>query len=123
MYIFLLVLGGGQDKPAWTACPPGVKITRVGARYLGTAYPPGGSQPRLACPPGDKLSRGQDKLGHPQIKKVLALSLSGVVFIMPTIWHFNIYEQDKFRAQLRNYFDINQFENIVFRILKIQYFT
>ena len=23
MYIFLLVLGGGQDKPAWTACPPG----------------------------------------------------------------------------------------------------
>ena len=35
--------GGGQDKPAWTACPPpGVKITRVGG----------------------KLSRGQDELGH-----------------------------------------------------------
>ena len=35
--IFLLVLGGGQDKPAWTACPPGVKITRVGdGRYPGT---------------------------------------------------------------------------------------
>ena len=32
MYIFLLVLGGGQDKPAWTACPPGVKITRVGGK-------------------------------------------------------------------------------------------
>ena len=30
MYIFLLVLGGGQDKP--TACPPGVKITRVGGK-------------------------------------------------------------------------------------------
>ena len=29
-------VGGGwrQDKPAWTACPPGVKITRVvGVRY------------------------------------------------------------------------------------------
>ena len=24
-----LIFGGGQDKPAWTACPPGVKITRV----------------------------------------------------------------------------------------------
>ena len=34
-------MGGGQDKPAWTACPPGVKITR-----------------------GGKLSRGQDKLLH-----------------------------------------------------------
>ena len=42
-------------------------------------------------------------------KKFNALSLSDVVFIklinvkMPTIvqfWHFNIYEQDKFRAQL-----------------------
>ena len=30
--IFLLVLGGGggQDKQAWTACPPRLKITRVG---------------------------------------------------------------------------------------------
>ena len=40
------------------------------------------------------------------MKKLLALSLSDVVFIMlinvkmPTIWHFNIYEQDTFRAQL-----------------------
>ena len=60
-----LYMGGGQDKPAWTACPPGVKITRAGVRYPGTACPPGGAnQPRLACPPGGKLSRGQDKLGH-----------------------------------------------------------
>ena len=46
IYIFTCV-GGGQDKPAWTACPPGVKIARVGGRYPGTA-----------CPPGGKLSRG-----------------------------------------------------------------
>ena len=46
MYIFLLVLGGGQDKLAWTASPPpGVKINRVGARYPGTACPPGASCP------------------------------------------------------------------------------
>ena len=48
MYIFLLVLCGGQDKPAWTACPQGVKITRVGARYPGTACPMGGA----SCPGG-----------------------------------------------------------------------
>ena len=45
------MLGGGQDKPAWTACPPGVKITRVGARHPGTACPSGGEG-------GGKLSRG-----------------------------------------------------------------
>ena len=42
MYIFLLVLGGGQDKPAWTACPPGVKITRVGGKISRDSLPPGG---------------------------------------------------------------------------------
>ena len=26
--------GGGQDKPAWKACPPGVKITRVGGQDI-----------------------------------------------------------------------------------------
>ena len=25
-------MGGGQDKPAWTDCPPGVKITNVGGK-------------------------------------------------------------------------------------------
>ena len=67
MYIFLLVLGGGQDKLAWTACPPpppGVKITRVGQDIPGQLVPWGARQPRSACPPGGKLSRGQDKLGH-----------------------------------------------------------
>ena len=40
------------------------------------------------------------------MKKSLALSLTDVVHIvlinvkMPTFWRFNIYEQDKFRAQL-----------------------
>ena len=38
---FLLVLGGGQDIPAWTACTLGVKITRVGAGYPGGATCPG----------------------------------------------------------------------------------
>ena len=45
-------------------------------------------------------------LKYRQMKKVLALSLSDVVIIMlinvklPTIVSSNIYEQDKFRAQL-----------------------
>ena len=60
-WVFLLVLGGGggggQDKLAWTACPPGVKITRVGGKISWDSLPL-----------GDKLSRGQDKLGHRLIK-------------------------------------------------------
>ena len=34
-------MGGGQDKPAWTACPPGVKITRVGGKITQDSLPPG----------------------------------------------------------------------------------
>ena len=44
------------------------------------------------------------------MKKFLALSLSDVVFIMlinvtilKIAWHFNIYEQDKFGAQLSSF--------------------
>ena len=37
-----LTFGGGQDKPAWTACPPGVKITRVGGKISRDILPPGG---------------------------------------------------------------------------------
>ena len=33
-------------------------------------------------------------------KKFLALSLSDVVFVILMCWHFNIYEHDKFHAQL-----------------------
>ena len=35
-------MGGGQDKPAWTACPPGVKVTRVGGKITRDSLPPGG---------------------------------------------------------------------------------
>ena len=35
-------MGGGQDKPAWTACPPGVKITRVGGKITRDSLPPWG---------------------------------------------------------------------------------
>ena len=62
MYIFLLVLGGGQDKPAWTACPPGVKITRVGGKISRDSLPPGGQgnrgwlAPRGATCPGGKIN-------------------------------------------------------------------
>ena len=70
MYIFLLVLGGGQDKPAWTACPPGVKITRVGGKISRDSLPPGGQAnrgwlvPRGASCPGGKINwdTGHDNL-------------------------------------------------------------
>ena len=59
------MLGGGQDKPAWTACPPGGEDNQGGGQDIpGQLAPRGTSQPRLACPPGGKLSKGQDKLGH-----------------------------------------------------------
>ena len=35
-------MAGGQDKLAWTACPPGVKITRVGGKITLDSLPPGG---------------------------------------------------------------------------------
>ena len=62
IYIFLLVLGGGQDKQAWTACPPGVKITRVGGKISRDSLPPGGQAnrgwlaPRGASCPGGKIN-------------------------------------------------------------------
>ena len=43
-----LYMGGGQDKPAWTACPPGVKITRAGGKISRDNLPPGGA----SCPGG-----------------------------------------------------------------------
>ena len=47
-------MGGGQDKPAWTACPPGVKITRVGGKITRDSLPPG----------AQAIQGGQDKLLH-----------------------------------------------------------
>ena len=35
-------MGGGQDKLAWTAYPPGVKIIRVGGKISRKILPPGG---------------------------------------------------------------------------------
>ena len=55
-----------------------------------------------------EISTAHKKLKYRQIKKLGAISFLAVVFIMlinvkmPTsnYWHFNIYEQDKFCAQL-----------------------
>ena len=55
-------MGGGQDKPAWTACPPGVKITRLGGKISRDSLPPGGQAnrgwlaPRGASCPGGKIN-------------------------------------------------------------------
>ena len=55
-------MGGGQDKPAWTACPPGVKITRAGGKISRDSLPPGGQvnrgwlAPRGASCPGGKIN-------------------------------------------------------------------
>ena len=54
-------MGGGQDKPAWTACPPGVKITKVGGKITRDSLPPGGA----SCP------GGQDKLLHRAMRKCI----------------------------------------------------
>ena len=51
-------MGGGQDKPTWTACPPGVKITRVGGKITRDSLPPGGKLSRggkINCYTGSKL--------------------------------------------------------------------
>ena len=51
-----------------------------------------------------EISNAQKKLKYRQIKTFLAFSLSDVVFIMlinvKIVGIFNIYEQDKFLAQL-----------------------
>ena len=45
--------------------PPGGEDNQGGGQDIpGQLAPRGASQPRLAYPPGGKLSRGQDKLGH-----------------------------------------------------------
>ena len=61
-----LCMGGGQDKPAWTACPLGVKITRAGGKISRDSLPPPGGKANRGwlAPRGGKLSRGQVKLGH-----------------------------------------------------------
>ena len=45
-YIYFYLCWRGQDKPAWTACPPEVKITRVGGKISRDSLPPGGQAVR-----------------------------------------------------------------------------
>ena len=35
-------MGGGQDKPAWTACPPGGEDNQGGGKINRDSLPPGG---------------------------------------------------------------------------------
>ena len=61
---FLLLLGGGQDKLAWTACPPGVKIIRVGGKISRDSLPPRGQANRGWLTPRGQAVQGADKMGH-----------------------------------------------------------
>ena len=66
--IFFTCVGwGGQDKPAWTACPPDVKINRVGGgqNIQGQLAPPQGASQR-ASGPGGKINWDT---GAPKIHK------------------------------------------------------
>ena len=62
-------MGGGQNKPAWTACPPGVKITRVGGKITRDSLPPGGQAVqggKINCYSGHSLkatSKFEDLIG------------------------------------------------------------
>ena len=58
LIFFLLLLGGGQDKPAWTACPPGVKIIRVGGKISRDSLPPGGQANRGWLAPVGQADQG-----------------------------------------------------------------
>ena len=65
IYFYLFWAGGGGggkiNRPG--ILPPGGEDKKGGGQdILGQLAPWGASQVRLACPPGGKLSRGQDKL-------------------------------------------------------------
>ena len=49
-------MGGKQDKPAWTACPPGVKITRMGGKISRDSFQPGCKPTAVGLPPGGKIN-------------------------------------------------------------------
>ena len=64
-------MGGGQDKPAWTACPPGVKITRVGGKITRDSLPPGGQAVqggKINCYTGISGRFGKYRYPGPQLK-------------------------------------------------------
>ena len=55
-----LYMGGGQDKPAWTACPQGDKITRAGGKISRDSLPPGGQANRgWLAPRGQAVQGGK----------------------------------------------------------------
>ena len=63
IYFYLCWAGGKINRPGQLA--PGGEDNQGGGQDIpGQLAPRGASQPRLDCPPGGKLSRGQDKLGH-----------------------------------------------------------
>ena len=56
---FLLLFGGGQNKPAWTACPLSEDNQGEGQDSPGQLIPQGASQPWLACPRGSICPGGK----------------------------------------------------------------
>ena len=63
IYFYLCWAGGKINRPGQLA--PGGEDNQGGGQDIpGQLAPWGARQPRLACPPGGNLSRGQDKLGH-----------------------------------------------------------
>ena len=66
-------MGGGQDKPAWTACPPGMKITRVGGKITWDSLPPGGQAVqggKINCYTGPLYADTLTSIGHGHANKL-----------------------------------------------------
>ena len=82
-------MGGGQDKPAWTACPPGVKITRVRGKISRDSLPPGRQAYRgWLVPRGASCPGGQEKLGHRRLENSSKIPAHGIyrsvkLFLLP----------------------------------------
>ena len=53
-YLYFYNVGGGQDKPAWTACPPDGEDNQGGGQDI----------PGQLAPGGQAVQGGQDKLLH-----------------------------------------------------------
>ena len=83
-------MGGGQDKPAWTACPLGVKITRVGGKITRDSLLPGGQAVQ-----GGKINcyTGNISTLHCDIKnrRISAPHMLDLVFLD---WHNFINNED-----------------------------
>ena len=64
VFFFCLCCAGGKINRAGQLAPGGEDNQGGGGKISRDSLSPGGKKPRLACPHGNKLSRGQDKLGH-----------------------------------------------------------